>query len=84
MQDVDALDKILKEFIDYQRPEVAEFYQAITKFKEDLPTLINTLRENIDLASKNNQKFIAKRDTFFLIFVKILLIRILPLKMLGK
>ncbi|MBD2393974.1 transposase [Cyanobacterium aponinum FACHB-4101] len=65
MQDVDALDKILKEFIDYQRPEVAEFYQAITKFKEDLPTLINTLRENIDLASKNNQKFIAKRDTFF-------------------
>ncbi|WP_017296177.1 type ISP restriction/modification enzyme [Geminocystis herdmanii] len=64
MQDIDALDKILKEFIDYQRPEVAEFYQAITKFKDDLPTLINTLRENIDLASKNNQKFIAKRDTF--------------------
>ena len=50
MQDVDALDKILKEFIDYQRPEVAEFYQAITKFKEDLPTLINTLRKRIDEA----------------------------------
>ncbi|MGI0481895.1 type ISP restriction/modification enzyme [Geminocystis sp. CENA526] len=64
MQNIDALDKILKEFIDYQRPEVAEFYQAITKFKDDLPTLINTLRESIDLASNNNQQFIAKRDTF--------------------
>lgn len=64
MQDVDALDRILKEFIEYQRPEVEEFYQAINKFKDDLPTIINTLREKIDLASNNNQNFITKRDLF--------------------
>jgi predicted helicase len=64
MKDSDALDKILKQFIDYQRPEVAEFYQAIDKFKSDLPTIIITLRDKIDQASCNNQKFINKRDNF--------------------
>jgi predicted helicase len=48
MSDLDALDRILKEFIEYQRPEVAEFYQAIEQFKSDLPTIINTLRDLIN------------------------------------
>ncbi len=40
----DQLHKIITQFFDYQRPEVKDFRQAIASFKEDLPTILDTLR----------------------------------------
>jgi hypothetical protein len=34
-------------FVDYERPEVRDFRAAIAKFKEDIPSILNKLRETI-------------------------------------
>ncbi len=48
MQIPDQLDKILNLFLDYQRPEVKDFREAISSFKQDLPTILTTLRNLIN------------------------------------
>ncbi len=48
MKNPDDLDKILNAFINYIRPEVEGFRQAIFAFKEDLPTILTTLRDLIN------------------------------------
>lgn len=45
-QDIEALDLLLNQFINYTRPEVKDFWEAITAFKEDLPLILESLREN--------------------------------------
>jgi predicted helicase len=57
MKESDKLDKILTQFINYERPDVQDFRQAIDHFKADLPTVIETLRSIID--KQTNKKFIA-------------------------
>ncbi len=42
------LDKIINLFLDYERGEVKDFRQAISSFKEDLPTILTTLRNVIN------------------------------------
>lgn len=58
MKEPDKLDKIINMFINYERPEVQDFRQAIDQFKADLPTVIDTLRSIID-KQQTNKKFIA-------------------------
>jgi hypothetical protein len=48
MEDDDALDALLNQFLDYERAEVKDFRQAIATFSQDLPTIIDTLRKLID------------------------------------
>lgn len=64
MNDVAALDLILTAFIDYERPEVRNFRDAIEKFKEDIPQLSDSLRELIENQTQNLD-FINARDKFF-------------------
>ena len=54
MLDADALDRLLNVFVDYERPEVRDFRAAITKFKEDIPSILEKLRETIQIAEKEN------------------------------
>ncbi len=42
------LEAIINQFLDYERPEVKDFREAISSFKEDLPTILTTLRNLID------------------------------------
>lgn len=56
------LDKLLKVFIEYKRPEIDDFHKAIEKFKEDLPTILNTLRLMIEEQGIINKYFISSRD----------------------
>jgi predicted helicase len=65
MQDADALDKLLNNFINYVRPEVQYFNEAIAQFKEDLPTIITTLRSLIDNQTQSNANFSQARDNFW-------------------
>jgi len=48
MENDDDLDKLIKQFLDYERAEVKDFRQAINTFSQDLPTIIDTLRKLID------------------------------------
>jgi very-short-patch-repair endonuclease/type I restriction-modification system DNA methylase subunit len=48
IQDIDALDQIINAFINYTRPEVKDFREAIDSFNSDLPTILVTLRDLIN------------------------------------
>ncbi|WP_324281594.1 type ISP restriction/modification enzyme [Cyanobacterium aponinum UTEX 3221] len=74
MEDDEALDALLNQFLDYERAEVKDFRQAISNFSQDLPTIINSLRKLIDSQDpspliplpegEGNKKFIEARDKF--------------------
>ena len=64
MRDAEELDRLLNIFVDYERPEVRDFRAAITKFKEDIPQILEKLRETIQLAEKDNQQFRDRRNSF--------------------
>ena len=64
MQDAEALDRLLNIFVDYERPEVRDFRAAIAKFKEDIPSILDKLRETIQIAEKENQEFCDRRNAF--------------------
>ena len=65
MRDAEALDNAINAFINYLRPEVQDFRDAISHFKEDLPTILTTLRSLIDKQSISNQPFQQARDKFW-------------------
>ncbi|MEH2035079.1 MAG: hypothetical protein V7K87_01665 [Nostoc sp.] len=65
MKDADALDGIITYFINYVRPEVKDFREAIETFKEDLPTVINGLRDLIDSQIETNAAFETARAKFW-------------------
>ena len=64
MRDASDLDGLIIEFIDYVPPEFANFRQAINAFKEDLPTILEALRDLIAKQSESNDKFIVARNKF--------------------
>ena len=65
MNDAEALDRIIKEFIAYQRPEVDNFHKAIELFKQDIPMVTDTLRGIILAEEKTNIKFKEAEATFW-------------------
>ena len=65
MGDVDGLDEIINNFINYVRPEVRDFREAIEIFKQDLPTVLDTLRGLIDSQGENNISFQSARNKFW-------------------
>ncbi|SKB14149.1 Adenine specific DNA methyltransferase [Planktothrix sp. PCC 11201] len=64
MEDAEALDTAINAFINYLRPEVRDFRDAISHFQEDLPTILTTLRSLIDQQSISNKPFQQARDKF--------------------
>jgi predicted helicase len=65
MRDEDNLDSILNTFLNYTRPEVKDFREAIASFQSDLPTILHTLRNMINNQSISNLNFQQKRDVFW-------------------
>jgi predicted helicase len=61
--DSTALDKTLKSFLEYQRPEVAEFRKAIELFKADVPKVTEALRDMILTKAEQNKAYIAGMHT---------------------
>lgn len=62
--DIEALDKLLKAFVSYERPEVREFRLAIELFKEDIPKVTSALRELIIQKAESNPDYRYARDFF--------------------
>ncbi len=65
MKDTDALDEVITAFINYVRPEVKDFREAIESFKEDLPTILEALRDLIDSQAESNAEFQQARVKFW-------------------
>lgn len=65
MADADKLEKILNQFIDYVPEYIEKFNEALEKFKEDIPVIVATLRQTIDLEYTKNEAFITGFKVFF-------------------
>jgi predicted helicase len=57
MEDGDKLKSLLDLFFDYEREEIADFRKAVEQFKTDLPAVLQSLRDMIESAEKENEKF---------------------------
>ncbi len=64
LRDADKLHAIITAFISYKNEAVYKFEDAIEKFKQDIPIIIETLRKRIEEAGANNESFIKERDNF--------------------
>jgi predicted helicase len=67
MNEADKLAGLIQQFIDYDREEIRDFHKAIEKFKEDLPTVLDTLRNLIEEQGKNNDQFRKSRDNLLIV-----------------
>ncbi len=57
MTDTAPLEKLLKLFFGFERPEIADFRRAVAQLKTDLPAVLKGLREMIDAQHLGNQNF---------------------------
>ena len=57
VDDPAQLQKLLELFFGYERPEIADFRKAVEQFKSDLPAVLQSLRDMIEGAEKDNDKF---------------------------
>jgi predicted helicase len=64
MKDADALHVILTKFLQYERPEVHDFREAIEKFKEDIPKVTVAIREIIEAQQKTNIDLQKAQESF--------------------
>ncbi|MCC2609081.1 Eco57I restriction-modification methylase domain-containing protein [Neorhizobium petrolearium] len=64
MTDTAGLLRLVSLFFRYERPEIAEFRKAVEKFKADLPTVLEALRQRIDTAYRENAAFRAEAARF--------------------
>ncbi|HLG34371.1 MAG TPA: type ISP restriction/modification enzyme [Bacteroidia bacterium] len=64
MRKPDELDNILSTFINFEKPEARKFTEAIEKFKDDIPTIVETLRKKIDEEGKKNKNFLSVSESF--------------------
>ena len=55
--DVAQLERLLKLFFGYERPEIAGFRKAVDQFKTDLPAVLHALRGMIERQFKDNAAF---------------------------
>ena len=56
MRRPDELHRLIRHFLDYELPEIEEFRKARQQFKEDLPTVLENLRETIEEAEAGQRR----------------------------
>ena len=62
--DTESLERLLKLYFGYQRPEILRFRKALAQFQIDLPAVLKALREMIEAAHKTNRAFRAGAQKF--------------------
>ena len=65
MTEADRLEAILRAFVDFKPPYVVEFERALEGFKQDIPTIVNTLRTMIEEQNQTNDRYQRARDAFW-------------------
>ncbi len=51
------LHRLIRLFLDYELPEIEEFRQAQSQFKDDLPAVIGNLRQAVEDAERENAEY---------------------------
>ena len=51
------LHRLIRRFLDYELPEIEDFRKAQQQFKDDLPSVLASLRETIDDAERDNAEY---------------------------
>lgn len=64
VEETTALEKLLKLFFSFERPEIAGFRAAVEQFKTDLPAVLDALRQMINAAHDSNASFRAAEEKF--------------------
>ncbi|MGF6968112.1 putative helicase [Paraburkholderia sp. WC7.3g] len=64
VDNVQDLEKLLKLFFSYQRPEIDNFRRAVKQFKSDLPAVLQALRDMIDSQYTKNAAFRSASASF--------------------
>jgi predicted helicase len=64
IRDAAALERLLTAFISYEHPEVRSFNEAVQRFRRDIPTVLDRLREMIEEQEASNNRFRASRKEF--------------------
>ncbi len=64
MAEAPELHRLITRFLDYELPEIEEFREAQQKFSQELPKILDGLRETIEDAEKNNEAYRAKAAEF--------------------
>ena len=64
MRDDGELDALIRRFFDYEPQAIATFHQAVSTFKQDLPTVVEALREMIDNSYRTKTSFAEAVETF--------------------
>ena len=57
MANAATLDELIHRFLDYELPEIQEFREARQQFKDDLPAVLESLRETIVEAEAGNAEY---------------------------
>ncbi len=58
------LHRLIRRFLDYELPQIEEFRQAQSQFKNDLPAVLANLRETIEDAENHNADYRAAANDF--------------------
>jgi len=66
VDDVERLEKLLRLFFGYARPEVTQFRKAVEQFKADLPDVLEALRVMIDKAHRTKPELRQAAAAFLL------------------
>jgi predicted helicase len=64
VDNVNALEKLLDLFFQYERAEITEFRKAVEQFKTDLPMVLEALRSMIEQAHKREPQFRKAAEEF--------------------
>jgi predicted helicase len=64
VEDVAQLEKLLRLFFAYERPEIEAFRRAVEQFKSDLPAVLAALRAMIERAERDTPAFRAAAAAF--------------------
>ena len=51
------LHRLIRRFLDYELPEIEDFRRAQSQFKDDLPSVLASLRETIEDARQHNAEY---------------------------
>ena len=57
MTDPASLDALVRQFLDYELPEIQEFREARQQFRDDLPAVLANLRDTIVAAEASNSSY---------------------------
>ena len=51
------LHRLIRRFLDYELPEIEDFRRAQSQFKDDLPSVLDSLRATVEEAERQNAEY---------------------------